>query len=509
METILGLVLLLVSLSGTSSESMRSKFLDRTYSLINHRVHATRCACVNCMSVCTALHTHIIVDLSEIRYHFTTCGKQGSSGPEFQQCVQEYSKIQSPITNEGLLVDLADIMRGNDYYEGAQRFRVPRTGLYNVTVAGAAGGRGICSSTSGRGLRWKGTVSLSADDDLLILVGQRGVGPCDRTAVRVQDLAICRDPPTNLTEAQACEQEWTAWINSYSSSYFNEILGFVGGGSGGGASFILPVTRETETINRFPIVIAPGGGGSAAIERYDFFNEPGAVPSQNLAQNVSDEEQYLLLINAQTALDPSILGVLAGSRGYINTDNIASSSLRPGAGGGWTSTTSGINLDGGVLGLQSQFAIGGQGCSERLSNTIQNAVEIPIRNLNGGFGGGGGQCGGGGAGGGYTGGSVFGSARNIPSGGGYFLGPQSAPQGADYDNTSFIQLGIDLNPGEDGYVDIVPVNCGCAYDCTVYQDLEMFKCFCPSGFQLSPNEVDCFQGICSIHHNLTFNSLPF
>ena len=458
------------------------------------------------MSVCTALHTHNIVDLSEIRYHFTTCGKQGSSGPEFQQCVQEYSKIQSPITNEGLLVD---IMRGNDY-EGAQQFRVPRTGLYNVTVAGAAGGRGICSSTSGRGLRWKGTVYLSADEDLLVLVGQRGVGPCGQTAVRVQDLAMCHDPPTNLTEAQTCEQEWMAWINSYSSSYVNEILGFVGGGGGGGASFILPVTRQTETINRFPIVIAPGGGGSAAIERYDFFNEPEAVPSQNLAQNVSDEEQYLLLINAQTALDPSILGVPAGSRGYINSGNIqAIATLRPGAGGGWTSTTSGINIDGGVLGLQSQFAIGGQGCSERLANTIQNAVEIPIRNLNGGFGGGGGQCGGGGAGGGYTGGSVFGAARNIPSGGGYFLGPQSAPQGADYDNTSFIQLSIDLNPGEDGYVDIVPVNCGCAHDCTVYQDLEMFKCFCPSGFQLSPNEVDCFQGICSIHHNLTFNSLPF
>ena len=71
--------------------------------------------------------------------------------------------MQSPITNGGFLLDFADTTNGSDYYSGAQQFRVPRTGHYNVTVAGAAGGRGICSTTSGRGLRWKGTVSLSKD----------------------------------------------------------------------------------------------------------------------------------------------------------------------------------------------------------------------------------------------------------------------------------------------------------------------------------------------------------
>ena len=380
-------------------------------------------------------------------------------------------------------MDLADI--GTDYYRGAQRFRVPRTGRYNVTVAGAAGGRGICSSTSGRGLRWKGTVSLSADQDLIILVGQRGVGPCDQTATTVEDLAMCHNPPTTFNESQICEQEWKAWLQSYSNDFADINFVFLGGGGGGGASFILPVTREGEMVNELPIVIAPGGGGSAAVERYNFSGT--LVPRPSPAANLTEEEEYFLLIDAQTALDPSIPGVQPGTRGYLNNSNVASNFLRPGTGGGWV--TVGINQDGRALGSSAQFAIGGLGCFQQLGIPIN---QIPVRNVNGGFGGGGGQCGGGGAGGGYTGGSVFGAARDVPSGGGYFLGPQSDPQGSTYDNTSFTQLSIDLNPGEDGFVDIVPVDCGCAYDCNVYQ--EAFQCFCPSGFQLNPNQVDCFQG---------------
>ena len=396
--------------------------------------------------------------------------------------------MQSPITTDQLLVDFADVMPRADYYSGAQRFRVPRTGHYNVTVAGAAGGRGICSSTSGRGLKWKGTVSLSDEEDIIILVGQRGVGPCDQTATRVQDIPMCQNPPTNLDESATCEQEWSAWLQSYSPVYSPTIFRFVGGGGGGGASFILPVTREGEVVNNLPIVIAPGGGGSAALERYYFLDREAHRPGP---ANLTDKEQYLLLIDAQIALDPNIPGIEEGTRGYLNSSNFVSNALRPGAGGGWRSV--GINLDGGALGSAAQFAIGGLGCFQQLAASI--AVQVPIRNANGGFGGGGGQCGGSGAGGGYTGGSVFGTYRTIPSGGGYFLGPQSTPQGSAYNNTSFTPLSIDLNTGEDGYVDIVPVNCGCAYDCTIYQDLEMFKCDCPDGFQLSINEVDCFQGI--------------
>ena len=109
-----------------------------------------------------------------------------------------------------------------DYYRGAQRFRVPRTGRYNVTVAGAAGGRGIFSSTSERVLKWKGTVSLSDEEDLVILVGQRGVGPCDQTATRskVQDLLMCQNPPTNLNESETCGQELAGLVTKLLNDVF-------------------------------------------------------------------------------------------------------------------------------------------------------------------------------------------------------------------------------------------------------------------------------------------------
>ena len=277
----------------------------------------------------------------------------------------------------------------------------------------------------------------------------------------------------------------------------NVALGILGGGGGGGASFILPVTRETETVNDAPIVIAPGGGGTAAVENHDFFDR---VPRPGPA-NVSDDEQYILLINGQSISYPPYLNTQAaiGSRGYINNsmENVASASVRPGAGGGWSANEISTPVDGGVIGTETQFARGGQGCAGQLRNT-DFIDHVSIRNVNGGFGGGGGQCGGGGGGGGHTGGSVFAAFHTVPSGGGYLLGPQET----GYDINNFLQLSIDLNPGEDGFVDIVPVDCGCAYECDVYQ--ETFNCVCPNDFQLTPNEVDCFQGRMNIVQKYTF-----
>ena len=55
--------------------------------------------------------------------------------------------------------------------------------------------------------------------------------------------------------------------------YSTRLFSFVSGGGRGGASFILPVTREDEIVNNLPIVIAPGGSGSAALERYSFLDQ--------------------------------------------------------------------------------------------------------------------------------------------------------------------------------------------------------------------------------------------
>ena len=428
---------------------------------------------------------HYSLDLSEIQYHFTTCGQRGSAGPEYEQCVAEYNRMKSRVTNEGLLVNLDSLQLGSDYFQGAQRFKVPRTGFYNVTVAGAAGGRGVCSTTSGRGLLWTGTVLLHEEQDLLILVGQQGLGPCDEEVFLERPLPLCSNSPANLSDVQSCQTEWFSWINSDPMLPETErpfVQAIIGGGSGGGASFILPVFRANESFNRYPIVIAPGGAGSAAEERQEIFNEIDK-PSPT---NASSEEQLLLLINGQTSSYPSYDMFVRGSRGFIN-ESLSSATIRPGAGSGWGAASSSTFSEGHAIGIESQFALGGQDCAIRLRGSF--TPYVPVLNVNGGFGGGGSQCAGGGAGGGFTGGSVVFSRFYIPSGGGYFLGPEEA----GYDTNNFIENSLELNTAQlDGFVKIVPVDCGCSYDCIVYD--ETFECVCPTSFNLTPNQVDCFQG---------------
>ena len=92
--------------------------------------------------------------------------------PSPERCAEYYSEIHSPLIRDNLYVPI------RDGYVGAQGFRVPRAGLYNITVAGAAGGRGLCNPEIGQGLVQKIQVELSLRYELLVLVGQRGLGPC-------------------------------------------------------------------------------------------------------------------------------------------------------------------------------------------------------------------------------------------------------------------------------------------------------------------------------------------
>ena len=67
--------------------------------------------------------------------------------------------------------------------------------MYNVTIAGAAGGRGLCNSEYGRGLVQHGQLTISDTGfDYLILVGQRGLGPCE-TGEPDPGHMLCQNPP--------------------------------------------------------------------------------------------------------------------------------------------------------------------------------------------------------------------------------------------------------------------------------------------------------------------------
>ena len=394
--------------------------------------------------------------------------------------MDEYSRTNSLILQqEEELLFRFEGSDGTELYRGSQGFRVPKSGLFNITVAGAAGGRGICSIDSGKGLVWRGQVNLTEEDNLLILVGQKGVGPCD-----VQhdiELPLCQNPPNVLRDVFECREEWESWLINHPGINMDHIpfnQAFTGAGGGGGASMVRKQNRADGTFDDLPIAIAGGGGGTSANLTYDEIKNSGFnIPLPSERKGNTSEELYRLFINAKaTTRDPELSEVVDGQRGFIKSD-VFNQPFRAGAGGGWSTAEQGADGDGEFLSVADNFALGGFDCARQLSSRTSVAVE----NVNGGFGGGGGQCGGGGAGGGYTGGSIFGGSLNLPGGGGYY-----------FCSTESKEIETSATSDSDGYVDIVPANCGCTSVCIVVGD--MFECDCPNDTSLAPDGFDCTHG---------------
>ena len=99
------------------------------------------------------------IDLSKIRYHFTPCGSAGHDGPTFSQCEEYYHEHISPIATDGVLFQF-----DKEDFRGAQGFRIPREDVYNVTIAGAAGGRGLCNIHFGQGIAMDFQIQLSPEN---------------------------------------------------------------------------------------------------------------------------------------------------------------------------------------------------------------------------------------------------------------------------------------------------------------------------------------------------------
>ena len=59
---------------------------------------------------------------------------------------------------DDLFIDFSD---DGNMLVGAQGFRIPRPGIYNITIAGAAGGRGVCNIHFGHGVVHEFQVNLS------------------------------------------------------------------------------------------------------------------------------------------------------------------------------------------------------------------------------------------------------------------------------------------------------------------------------------------------------------
>ena len=103
--------------------------------------------------------THVSSASSSGTFTFTNCSATGRLGPT-------QSQVNSSYTSENSLYNSITI---ND--QGIQEWTVPATATYTIEAWGAKGGG---DNVGGLGARIKGDFSLSKDDVIKIVVGQKG-----------------------------------------------------------------------------------------------------------------------------------------------------------------------------------------------------------------------------------------------------------------------------------------------------------------------------------------------
>ena len=108
---------------------------------------------VNINNICTSYKTE---------YNFTNCNVTGRLGPTLMQCNTFYSST-----------NLKDIINMENTKQGIQIWKVPQTGRYLITVAGA--GLNLETNQNCRGAIISSVFTLNIDEKIKILVGQSGV----------------------------------------------------------------------------------------------------------------------------------------------------------------------------------------------------------------------------------------------------------------------------------------------------------------------------------------------
>ena len=343
--------------------------------------------------------------------------------------------------------------------DGIQKFIVPKSGLYNITVAGASGGRGICQPSPGLGYVITVSVNLTLGETLTVIVGQKGLSPC----------AAGNDLP------QVCSRDWTGlwdncsalWSDIANATVYDDVplIIYEGGGGGGGASvvYILEISE--------PLVVAAGGGGGGSVFNSSFLSDYSEMYS--FYANASGPSAPLWPNN------PLWPNATLGLSGFVGDD---SGDTVGGEGAGYMADKRSTHQTDGVYLSAPTGPRGGFDCIVDLPED-----RPPLVHGSGGFGGGGGGCEMGGGGGGYTGGRLalhwpsFLLWRYIPGEGGYSY----------IDDGKGILLSEGFNSGG-GYVSIVPADCNCIGSCTL--DDDTFYCTCPNGSFLAPDGFDCYEG---------------
>ena len=256
-----------------------------------------------------------------------------------------YQENSSPIATDGVLFQFDE-----EGFRGGQGFRIPREDVYNVTIAGAAGGRGLCNIHFGHGCKYQFQIRLTPDYDLLVMVGQKGRSPCDNPSGH----PLCDTPPTNEGTSALCNQTWYDTDNTTINSV-RFVYSYTGGG--GGASMLRARNVENRSPLDFPIAVTGGGGGTSAILDYAAMTE--LISSQTKEPTMMQLNQsYRYHIDARLFSFTDVIGGISSTRGYRPLSQVS----LVGAGGGWTSLLSSSDTDGKPIGESLNFAQGGLDC---------------------------------------------------------------------------------------------------------------------------------------------------
>ena len=189
------------------------------------------------------------VDLSLIQLNFTSCGKTGSNGPTYNDCVEYYRSQNSTVWKS--------LINETNFLVGAQFFRVSITGTYDIYVVGASGGKGVCSPYVGGGAVLHSQKFLDSEQLYAVTIGQSGSNACDNDRF----LKFCNMSVEN------CTQQYNNYYQQANFKGLPPCCLFDGGGGGGGGTVFNEIREQNDGSGLvfLQVYSAAGGGGSGAI----------------------------------------------------------------------------------------------------------------------------------------------------------------------------------------------------------------------------------------------------
>lgn len=329
-------------------------------------------------------------------------------------------------------------------HRGVQVWKVPGENYYTIIAKGAGGGLGSAGVGSSRGARAVSVLELHRDEEIHILVGQKGEHACIKSMgyrEKECEAAAAEHSSAGLTAAVAA----AAGVTKAKQVHHMRIDDGAGGGGGGTYAFVLNSVGVA-----VPLVVAAGGGG-LGIGRYLGEHEQHGRPMTGVPDDV---------YSGQVDGDVNVTG---------------------GAGGGW-------------LGAPYPALLAAHGGAALLEGGRGGEPCYQPRGIHGqgGFGGGGGGCMSGGGGGGYAGGDTDEKLTNGAGGTSYISRSRSV--------VALSSVSEGDNSGA-GSVVIIPAlatpACGCDYRCVALDEYSsVVACICPENWRLKKDNLTACEREC-------------